>query len=247
MTVAALKASLALWKRRYAARVKLRSVARQDLLEARNADVHPREALVDRTILREKQAAEALGMVNRRVKQIEAKSKGKVSEPVCRVKMNVACQSSRGGAAIRLIVLHDTEGANIVGIKDLQGLGGYFDRITTQASSTVGVDAEGNSGRFVPDSQKAWAQAAFNPQALSIEQIGFASQGSWPEAQLRATAKWIAYWSKKYGIPITKSTVHGVCEHIDLKAAGGGHKDCGPKYPFARVLDMAKDYAENGW
>lgn len=247
MTLVALKASLALWKRRYAARLKLRAIARQDLLEAREMDTHPRRQLVDRKILREQQAQEARLMIERREKQIAAKDKGKVSEPICRVKMNVVCQSSRNGVKLRLIVLHDTEGANLPGIRDLQGLGAWFDRVTTSASSTVANDAEGNNARYVPDSRKAWAQAAYNPQALSIEQIGFASQTGWPEAQLRSTAKWIAYWSKKYGIPITKSTEHGVCQHSDLGAAGGGHKDCGPKYPFARVLTMAREYAENGW
>lgn len=247
MTTTALKVSLAFWKRRYAARVKLRSRARQDLLEARSADEHPRQVLVNRKILREKQAEDALRRIKQREKQIDAKAKGKVHEPICRVKMNVACQSSRNGVRPRRIVLHDTEGANIVGIRDLAGLGGYFDRIVTQASSNVANDAEGNSARFVPDARKAWAQASYNPDSLSVEQIGFASQTSWSEPQLRSTAKWIAYWSKKYGIPIVFSTVHGVCQHSDLGVAGGNHKDCGPKYPFERVLTMARGYAESGW
>ena len=55
----ALKASLALWQRRYAARVRLRSKARQDLLEARELDTHPRKALVERKVLREQQAKTA--------------------------------------------------------------------------------------------------------------------------------------------------------------------------------------------
>jgi hypothetical protein len=195
LPLAALKTSLALWRRRYNARLKLRAVARQDLLEARDADLHPRRALVDRQILREQQTEEALQMVKRRERQIAARKKGKVREPFCRVKMNVACQSSRNGAEIKLIVLHATQGANVAGITDLQGLGAFFDRISTQASSTVGNDAEGNNARFVPDSGKAWAQAAYNPQSLSIEQIGFAEQTSWPAPQLRSTAQWIAYWS----------------------------------------------------
>jgi hypothetical protein len=60
LPLAALKTSLALWRRRYNARLKLRAVARQDLLEARDADLHPRRALVDRQILREQQTQEAL-------------------------------------------------------------------------------------------------------------------------------------------------------------------------------------------
>lgn len=247
MTTAALKASLALWRRRYTARVKLRSVARQDLLEAREMDLHPRQPLIDRKILRETQAEDAKKMVRRREDQLAAKGKPKVRRPYERIKTSVVNQSSRNGVTPRLIVLHDTEGGNVPGIVDLQGLAAWFDRPAAQASSNVGVDAEGNAAQFVPDARKAWAQASYNPQSLSIEQIGFASQESWPEAQLRKTAKYIAFWSKKYGIPIVKSTSLGVAQHSDLGALGGSHKDCGPEYPFNRVLAMARDYAENGW
>jgi hypothetical protein len=38
-----------------------------------------------------------------------------------------------------------------------------------------------------------------------------------------------------------------VCQHSDLGAAGGGHHDCGPGYPFDRVLAMARDLKQNGW
>lgn len=247
MTTAALKASLALWRRRYAARVKLRAHARQALLEARDAGTHPRQALVDLKVLREQQADEARRMVEERERQIAAKNSGRVRRPFERVKMNVACQSSRNGAKPTLIVLHDTEGANLPGIADLEGLGAYFDRPSTQASSNVGVDADGNSALFVPDAAKAWAQMAYNPVALSVEQIGHASQQDWPERQLRKTAQYIAYWSKKYGIPITQSTKLGVCQHRDLGAAGGGHVDCGPSYPILHVLELARGFAVDGW
>ena len=55
MSLAWLKASLALWRRRVRARKKLLARARQDLYEARAADVHPRQHLVDRAALREAQ------------------------------------------------------------------------------------------------------------------------------------------------------------------------------------------------
>lgn len=248
MSLLQLKVSLALWKRRVDARKKLLAEAKQDLLEARAKDVHPRQALVDRVALREKQLKEAVDTVERREKQIEAKDKGKVSRPFERIKMSVVCQSSRNGAKPKLIVLHDTEGANVPNsVVDLQGLGNYFDKPATQASSHVGVDSDGYAAQFVPDSAKAWTQAAFNPVSLSVEQIGFATQKTWPEAQLRKTAQYIAYWSVKYDIPISFSTTHGVCEHRHLGAAGGGHVDCGEPYPLDKVLDFARVYAKNGW
>jgi hypothetical protein len=83
---------------------------------------------------------------------------------------------------------------------------------------------------------------SFNSISLGIEQIGFATQHSWPNAQLQKTAQQVASWSTKFDIPLTFSTSHGVCQHKDLGSAGGGHSDCGPDYPFDRVLAMAKEF-----
>lgn len=151
----------------------------------------------------------------------------------------VSNQSARS-EPIRLIVVHDTEGANLPGITDLRNLGTWFDNPAADASAHVGVDADGNAARYVEDTRKAWHAAAFNSRALGIEQIGRAAQKTWPERQLRVTAQYIAHWSQKHGIPITHSTVHGVCQHRDLGAGGGGHHDCGPHYPLDRVLEIAR-------
>lgn len=167
------------------------------------------------------------------------------------VRQNVVCQSSRHGADIALIVVHDTEGANIKGIRDLQGLANYFDNIRTQASSHVATDADGNSARMVGDHAKAWHCAYYNSVSLGIEQIGFASQQSWVEAELRETARWIAHWHIHYGIPIRKGAVtldgrvskHGVVRHSDLGNLGGGHRDPGPNYPLRHVLDLARHFS----
>lgn len=248
MTLAALKASLAIWKRRLASRKTLLVHANQELLEARAADTHPRQQFIDKVTLREKQVKEAEDLVTRREKQIADKNKGSVRRPAERVSTNVRNQSSRNGVKPTLIVLHDTEGANIPNsIADLQGLASWFDNPGAQASSHVGVDSDGFSAKFVDDANKAWAQAAYNSKALSIEQVGFATQKDWPEAQLNKVAQYIAYWSKKYDIPITKSTANGVCQHRDLGAAGGGHHDVSATYPIDKVLTKAKAYRANGW
>lgn len=166
-------------------------------------------------------------------------------------RMSVSCQSDRHGARPILIVLHDTEGANVPNSsRDLVGLGNFFDNLATQASSHVGVDEDGNSARYVPDSRKAWTQAFFNPWCLSVEQIGFASQNWQSKAkndQLHETARWIAHWNKHYGIPIQLGDVtqqgtvsrHGVVQHRRLGQLGGGHVDIGEDYPMHRVLELA--------
>lgn len=169
-------------------------------------------------------------------------------KPAVVVSMNVVCQSARTGTA-NLIVLHDTESHNTGGNADLQAIGNFFNVASTQASSHVATDADGNSARYVPDARKAWHVAAFNSASLGIEQIGFASQTSWPDAQLKETARWIAEWSIAHGIPIQKGAVSGstvtkagVLRHMDLGTAGGGHHDPGTPYPFDQVLALAQKY-----
>jgi len=174
--------------------------------------------------------------------------------PHVTVRNDVVCQSERHGADLLLIIIHDTEGGNIPrSVRDLEGLGDYFDKLSTQASSNVAVDEDGYSARYVPDAKKAWAQAYYNPWALSIEQIGFASD-DWSspkkEKQLQEVARWIAYWSKKHDIPIQAATVTsdgritkpGVKQHRSLGNLGGGHHDVSHDYPMAKVLAYARKH-----
>lgn len=150
--------------------------------------------------------------------------------------------SSRGGVRPRIIVLHITVSHNRTGLDDLRSIGEFFQ--TVDASSHIVNDREGHDLRCVRDADKAWTQAAYNPQALSIEQIEFEVKSSerWlkeSKPQLNNTAAWVANWSHLYGIPLQHSTTNGVCQHRDLGAAGGGHVDCSPDYPLPYVLREA--------
>jgi hypothetical protein len=85
------------------------------------------------------------------------------------------------------------------------------------------------------------ACAGYNSLSLNHEQIGAAAQQTWPEAQLRNTAEWVAYWSKLHRIPIQRGRVGngqvikpGVVMHSELGAIGGGHHDPGVLYPIDR-------------
>lgn len=178
-----------------------------------------------------------------------------VRRPYERVKMNVANQSSRNGAAIQLIVLHDTESKNIPGDADLKAIGHWFDTPASQASSHTCVDQEGRSAIYVPDLRKAWHSAGFNSVSLGVEQIGFAIQNFWPDAQMKKTAKYLAYWSKKFGIQLDERgqvngfqvVKAGVVTHAQLGAAGGGHHDPGENYNVSKVLYHARYYLRSGW
>jgi hypothetical protein len=200
-------------------------------------DIPPSVKRTPEEIARGKQARDYERRLRKRFKAM------RTSEPRPEISASVVNQSSRNGVKPRLIVLHTTEGHNREGLEDLRGLVSFFNNPASQVSSHVANDAEGNDARIVPDERKAFTQAAFNSVSLSIEQIGFASQKQFTEAQLRNTAHWIAHWSKKFGIPIRHSTTHGVCQHKDLGPQGGGHHDCGPNYPFGKVLSIARSMA----
>ena len=107
-------------------------------------------------------------------------------------------------------------------------------------------------GEYVRRDYKSWTQANANPWCVSIELCAFAS---WDNAEwdrhpnmLANVAAWVAEEAAAFGIPIRALTdteaqnpnTAGVTQHINLGSMGGGHVDCGPAFPFARVLDMAK-------
>jgi N-acetyl-anhydromuramyl-L-alanine amidase AmpD len=153
-------------------------------------------------------------------------------------------RSSRHGVTPRVIILHTTEGTNKPGLQDLNSLVSWFDNPAAQASSHVGIDAEGNLVRMVPDNEKAWTSGNFNPQSLNIEQVGFArtSKKSWIvdyHEGLHTVAWQLADWSIKYSIPLRHSIERGVCQHVHVSGPGG-HTDCGPGYPEQYVVAWAR-------
>ena len=214
---------------------------------ARRKDLHPRARLRDawerargKVRLRRRQVRGARRVVNRHSRPAVPK----LEPERTRISPN---HSSRGGVKPRLIVLHITVSHNRPGLGDLDAILNFFSG-NVGASSHIVNDREGHDARCVRDADKAWTQAAFNPQSLSIEQIEFEvkSRERWlkeSRAQLDNTARWVAHWSKRYDIPLRESTVHGVCQHRDLGAAGGGHVDCSPDFPMDYVLNKAREFA----
>lgn len=174
--------------------------------------------------------------------------------PYERVKRSVVNQSSRNGTPL-LFVIHCTEGQNMPGVTDLRNLGDWFDNPAADCSAHVGVDNAGNSAQYVPDNAKAWHVAYFNSRSLGIEMIGRAKQTFWPDAQMRKTAKYVAYWAWKYGIPVRKAKVNttsgailrsGVIRHSELGELGGNHNDPGTSFKMTRLLWLARFYRAKG-
>ena len=155
--------------------------------------------------------------------------------------------SSRGGSAVRLIVVHTAEGA-----RTYQDLGAYFGSRSAEASSHVGIDdTPGKIGEYVHRADKAWTQANANPYSVSVELCAFAewSAAEWDRhpAMIENCGKWIGEEARHYGIPIDRLTAHeaqtgkrGVCGHVDLGSSGGGHWDPGSGLPWSRILAIAR-------
>ena len=158
--------------------------------------------------------------------------------------------SSRGGATVRLIVVHTAEGA-----RTYQELGNYFASSSSGVSSHVGIDdTPGVVGEYVKRPNKAWTQGNANPVAVSAELCAFAA---WDRAEwgkhtwmLENCAHWIAEEAAHFKLPIVKLTPaqaqasgRGVCQHSDLGSWGGSHWDCGSGFPINQVLELATEIA----
>jgi N-acetyl-anhydromuramyl-L-alanine amidase AmpD len=170
-------------------------------------------------------------------------------------------QSERRGPILGVAV-HSTESADIPGSKDdLLAIRRWFDNPASQASSHIGIDGSGNTEVWVPAEHKAWTIGAANSFTLNIEFVARAAQpaSAWEDAQIKQGARWLAYWSLRFGFPIQKGhvrNVNGLCvmskkgciRHSDVTAAGfGTHSDPGPHFPMADLLKAAQWYKRHGW
>jgi N-acetyl-anhydromuramyl-L-alanine amidase AmpD len=170
-------------------------------------------------------------------------------------------QSERRGP-ILAVAVHSTESADLPGTTDdLRSIRNWFDNPTSQASSHIGIDGQGNTELWVHSDRKAWTIGAANSFTVNIEFVARAAQGeaAWEEAQIKQGARWAAYWALKYDIPQHKGRVRdinglcvcldrGVIRHSDVTAAGfGTHTDPGPNFPMDDFLDAMRYYYAKGW
>lgn len=154
------------------------------------------------------------------------------------------------------IVLHDTESYDYAGVADLWQVANFWRSSGYGAHLTI--DGDGNTALNINEGEIAWQVAGRNTGSIGIEQIGF---GKWTRAewmkrepQLHKVAKWLAYWSDRFHIPLVANDSFGVTTHARQSAychrtgeCSSDHTDPGYGYPFGYVLALAKQYKQNGW
>lgn len=145
-------------------------------------------------------------------------------------------QTPGGMAKILGVVLHIMEGS-------LDGSDNWFHNPQAQASSHFGTGKDGRVYQWVDTADKAWAQAAGNPNYISIENEGHAGD-SLTDAQLSAVAGIVAWASKTHGVPLTivdDPGGSGLGWHGMGGGAWGGHVSCpGDPIKAQRELIIAK-------
>ena len=145
------------------------------------------------------------------------------------------------------MVVHTAEGA-----RTYQELGQFFGSSSSGKSSHTGIDSTpGKIGEYVKRRNEAFTQANANPFSIATELCAFAewSRDTWlaHDQMLTNCALWIREECQHFRLPIVKLSAsqaqgsgRGVCGHVDLGAAGGGHRDPGPAFPWDIVIERAE-------
>jgi hypothetical protein len=163
--------------------------------------------------------------------------------------------ASHGPQTPMFVTIHDTESHDTVGIADLEGVANYWLATGRGYGAQIGIDKDGNSARYVNDKKIAWSTAGANTGNLSIELIGYASFGKaiWllRPKQLEKCARWLAWWSTTYSIPLKLDCEHGISTHAmqtKYHQIQGGHTDPGIGFPLLFVVYRARQLvAQGGW
>ena len=153
-------------------------------------------------------------------------------------------QSSRGGTIPTLVVWHETAGA-------YAGAVSWLCNPAADASAHLVVREDGmEATQLVHIAEKAWHAVSFNSKSIGVEHANVTPKGFSTEKQLQVSARIFGWFCIRYHIPPRWSRngqTPGVCRHLDLGAAGGGHTQCGPgDADWQRFLDMLGHEVERG-
>lgn len=148
--------------------------------------------------------------------------------------------------------MHDTESHDAAGIRDLEGICNFWHSQGLGYGAHIIVDKDANSALCANPNRVCWHVAHRNTDAVGIEIIGYArfTPNLWwlRDKQLHKVARWLAYLSKEYGIPLKADPERGITTHAEQsRIFGGTHTDPGRGFPFKHVLRLAEGYRAEGW
>jgi len=128
------------------------------------------------------------------------------------------CDTTRGGAAITGIVIHDTEGGWDASVATLQNDPGK------SVHYIVGTD--GRVGQFIPESYTGWSVGNYyyNQRTVSIEHVGYWTK-PYTEAEYAASAKLVSYLASKH--KVTKDRAH-IIGHDQIPDGSNVAQSAGP-------------------
>lgn len=158
------------------------------------------------------------------------------------------------------IVIHTAEAPEIH--KEALNVAGWFQQQPNDGAIVNGVKFGGTSAHYVIDDveivqcvlecDRAWHVGVGNENTIGIEHAGYASQtpeqwdDEYSKAVLARSAELVARLCLRFSIPMQKLSPaelvagkRGIAGHIDFSdayAAGKGHKDPGPAYPWTAYI-----------
>lgn len=157
--------------------------------------------------------------------------------------------SGRGGARVRLLVVHTTE--NNADVTPASNVANYFAQASSQVSSHVVIDDD-NVIQCVDYNNAAWTCAGYNTVSENAEMIGYAAYGPGDWARhagtIERTAQWLRDRAAARGIPLVYLSAadvvagrSGWTSHLNLGAVGGGHHDPGDAAIAAITAALQED------
>ena len=152
--------------------------------------------------------------------------------------------SSRGGAHIDLLVLHDTEGS-------YQSAISWFLVRQSQVSAHFVVKEDGSEATQMVDiGMKAWHACNANPRSIGFEMAGVAAKG-FAAVEIQTLADIFAFHLHGMEIPCRHAIGGGpgFCSHFELGMLGGGHSDpsTNPEWMQNFTTLVSASYAKGGF
>lgn len=143
-----------------------------------------------------------------------------------------------------LLVWHETAGP-------YAGSVAWLSNPAADASAHLVLREDGaEATQLVPLVEKAWHAVAYNARSVGVEHANVTAKGFATEQQLHVSARIFAWLCVHLDVPprwARGGAGRGVCRHLDLGAAGGGHTQCGPGlHDWQRFLVLLHGELERG-